>query len=262
MDSPCHPAPSRRHVALAAWAAPAILTAAAAPAASASNATETRAPRYSLDSNGTNDWGTMILGEHWSDIYSPTDGLEYFNYSSPKAYLYSNVYKRRQEEYTEDDWSLERREAAWENLVPGKAYTFTMKVRCGPVYHCPAGTEGKVILIYTSPTGTTWNQNANLRSHPKARKPKEATAPETLFEFPLPDDYCSSADTDLWGAWKTITFTETAGPDGKIHFRYDAWMEPRTQDAHYYYRHPNDTYMTQFHSGSAFFNWTRPEIVA
>lgn len=198
------------------------------------------------------------------DHYSPTTSSTYTNHSVNAIYLNKLSEDYTTSQFSDSDWALERREALWEGLVPGKLYTFALKVRSAPYLHCPTGTSSKTILVSTSPDTRTWSQKAHLRSHRKASRPKAATAPETTFTSPLPDDICEKKYDLAWSTWKHITVTETAGAEGTIHFRFDAWMPPREWDNEVLTSPPEDPSdtATEFPTGNASFQWTRPEIVA
>ena len=260
MDHPRLPTHSRRRAAQAAWAAPAVLATAAAPAASAS--IPSPAQRYVLVPTGTESQGTLVLGR-LSNHYSPTTSSTYTNHSVNAVYLNKLSESYTTSKFTDADWAVERREAFWEGLVPGRLYTFTMRARSAPYYRCPTGTAGKAVLVSSSPDGSTWRQQAHLRSHRKAPRPMGATAPETVFSPSLPDDICEKSDTLSWSEWKQISFTETAGAKGRVHFRYDAWMPPRVWDNEVLTASPEDPdeTATEFPTGNASFQWGRPMIV-
>ncbi|MCB4208502.1 hypothetical protein [Arthrobacter sp. UM1] len=198
-----------------------------------------------------------------SNHYSPTTNSTYTNRSVNAIYLNKLSESYTTSRFSDADWALERREAFWEGLVPGRLYTFTMRARSAPYYRCPTGTAGKAVLISSSPDGSTWRQQTHLRSHRKAPKPVGATAPETVFASSLPDDICEKADTLSWSEWKQISFTETAGAKGRVHFRYDAWMPPRVWDNEVLTASPEDPddTATEFPTGNASFQWSRPTIV-
>lgn len=260
MEQPRSSTPSRRRVAQAAWAAPAVLATVAAPAASASTPkptpTPTPTPRYALDKHGTGSTATVTRGnveQPWWG-YDPATGA-YMQYTKNATITGDSK---------TPDWAVERKESTWENLTPGKRYTFTMSAELAPYYRCPAGTSSKILLVYSSSTGSKWTQNANFRSHPRASVPPDAKAPATTFTSTLKDDYCTLDYRPLWPGKQSVTFTQKAGPDGKIHLRFDVWMRSRktlmTPNTHptgnndYSYNHEAAT-------GNAFLRFWRPEIV-
>lgn len=241
--------PSRRQVAQAAWATPAVLTAAAAPAASASTPRPQPPlmPEYVMDVAGTR----VLRGTFKTSEFNAT-GSEYVNRSSNAAFGAVPLH---------ENWAVEQKEGHWQNLVPGKSYTFSLTAQSAPYFDCMAGTASKTLLVSSSPDGAAWTQNANIRSHQRASRPRGTTAPETTLSVPSGDYRCVyDPSQDRWGPPKTVTFSQTAGPDGKIRFRFDAWLRPRIQEqVRLTEPHPE---VSVHATANAPLRWSRPEIIA
>ncbi|MCB4208500.1 hypothetical protein [Arthrobacter sp. UM1] len=148
------------------------------------------------------------------------DGDKYFHYTGNAA---------TSKKVTDDNWAMERKTASWHNLVPGRTYTFQITANVGPKGHCPAATVNKTMEIWISNDGgDKWQNVANLRSSDDAVASPRAEVPATTLKYPFPKDYCNNDKNDvIWGEPTTVTFKGTAGPDGVLRFRYNAWMQPQ-----------------------------------
>ncbi|MCB4208503.1 hypothetical protein [Arthrobacter sp. UM1] len=250
MNSLSRPHPSRRRVAQAAWAAPAVLAAAAAPAASASTPTPKPPlpPEYLMDVSGT----STLRGRFDEALRNfQTYGTMYANYSVNDVYEVEDFHQH---------WAVERKEGVWQNLVPGKTYRFSVSASSAPYFDCRSGTASKTLLVFSSPDGMSWAQSANFRSQEGGSRPPGASRPETTLALPLATTYCTQDFSKRhWGPSKTVTFSQTAGPDGKVRFRFDAWLRTRIRKD---VSTVPGSYPTSATTGNAFMRWSRPEIVA
>lgn len=208
---------SRRSVAAGFWAAPAVLTVAAAPAASASTPSQPPAPpvhdprpagiphREFLQGRRRPGRGAIdFFGRYMSKYANDVVSTDYAN-----------------------NWFVARANHLWRNLTPGKTYTFAITTRVQPYDTCPAMSSSQTVLVYSSSDGQTWTENANILSRRQGLTPSVATTAPTVLTYGIADDVCNNGHWEGWGPEQTVTFTQTAGQDGTIRFRYDAWYQSK-----------------------------------
>lgn len=218
--------PSRRRVAQAAWAAPAVIAAVAAPAASASTPQPPAEPPRHDPRPAEVPYREHLAGRfrpYWGGVDYRSNTVDYF------SKLVNDVMSAD----ISSNWASMRANHVWRNLTPGQAYTFTVSAQVAPYDECPAMSSSQTIIVSSSPDRAAWTQHGNFRGKHSGQNPAAVTTPPIVLDYGVAEDVCNNG---LWGGLgpaKNLTFTQTAGPEGTIWFRYDTWYQARNKDFHF-----------------------------